>query len=160
MANPGNKGVGTGTAVLFDPTQINKSTAKVFDDIGQAYKEKRARGDVEKAKRSKAEAEAEGRLGEYDPTKLRISDADPAKNMYLAIKKKYAGHYGDVLKGSPEWANAYAEDIANFKNFVAKSASTKSEMQDLYGKVTEVDSGYSPERQAAIKNLSNNLDLH
>ena len=149
-ANATSKGVGTGTAVIDDYGTLNRATSNF-------YKNRRLDEDKNEAKKAAADKlakaandELEGKLGDYDPNKLRIVDRDATFNMYQEVRNKYRGKYGKMAK-DPALANAYREDMARVKNFAANSKDSKAEFQNFTKAMAQVGSGYSLERQKLIR---------
>lgn len=149
--NPTSKGIGTGSAQVFDYSRIDRAMANMFDTIGKKDAAAALKADEQQAKEEKAIAELSGKLGDYDVNKLRTVDVDSAIKMTNDSLKKYNGHWKDILNGDPKWSNMYNEDIGNIKKFMAGSINSKEQFKKLYESADSIDSGFSDERKKAIK---------
>ena len=151
MANPTSKGVGTGTAVVTDYTGLNNTTANFFKGLNATRTAEGIKREKAEARRRKAEEQLEGKLGEYDPSKVREADRELLLQKYNAIKEKYAGRYGEILQGDPALANEYNSDMAMLKNFTYNSADSKDKFQKQYDAMIAPDSGFSQDKQQQAK---------
>mgnify|MGYP003648461158 CR=1 FL=1 len=151
MANPGNKGAGTGTAVLKDYSGLNRATSDFFKGYKADAEKAKAKKDAASAAKGKALAELRGDFGDYDTSKMRESDKDAAVAMNEDSMSKFSGHWGDILNGDPEWSNLYREEMNKNKIFISNSVESKQEMKDLYSTINEPDSGYSPEKKKQME---------
>jgi hypothetical protein len=149
--NPTSKGIGTGSAQVFDYSRIDRAMANMFDTIGKKDAAAALKADEQQAKDEKAIAELSGKLGDYDVNNLRTVDVDSAVKMTNDSLKKYNGHWKEILNGDPKWSNMYNEDIGNIKKFMAGSINSKEQFKKLYESADSLDSGYSDERKKSIK---------
>lgn len=146
MANPTNKGVGTGSAALYDYSVLNTATDKFFKGLGDNIDKKKLEKAKSDAKQKKINDQLAGKLGDYDPTKLRVADQDKAFGMYQGVKNKWNGRYGEISK-DPQLANEYAEDMAKVKTFMGNSANSVKGFADQFVAINLVDSGFSKEKK-------------
>ncbi len=146
MANPTSKGVGTGTAVVTDYTGLNNTTANFFKGLNTARTAEDLKKEKAAEKREKAEAELEGKLGDYDPSKVKEGDRELLMKQYNAIKAKYAGRYGEILQGDPALANEFYSDMGMLKNFTYNSADSKEKFRKQYDVMIAPGSGFSEDK--------------
>jgi len=150
MKNPTNKGVGTGTAVVRNYDTLNSATSNFFKGLGDKVDKDNLKKEKDAIKKQAMVDQLSGKLGEYDPTKMRIADKDAALKMYNGIVNKYKGKYGEMLGGNPALTNEYNNDIARMKIFISDSASSVAGFAAERKAVFASDSGYSPEKQAEV----------
>ena len=150
MKNPTNKGVGTGTAVVRNYDTLNSATSNFFKGLGDKVDKDNLKKEKDAIKKQAMVDQLSGKLGEYDPTKMRIADKDIALEMYNGIVNKYRGKYGEMLGGNPALTNEYNNDIARMKIFISDSASSVAGFAAERKAVFASDSGYSPEKQAEV----------
>jgi hypothetical protein len=149
--NPGNTGLGTGTAVVHDYSTVNNAMDNFFRVVNAKDAASAKQRQVDEAKREKALAELRGEVGEFDRSKMREPDKEAALKMANDIRLRYNGKWGDILNGDPEVSNSYHEEIGKLQNFISNSVGSKQKMVDLYKSSLEPDSGYSDERKKQIE---------
>ena len=148
MANPSNRGIGTGTAQIFDTSNVDNAINRLADikfrkDAINA--QGRAKAEEEKAG---AVAELQGQFKDYDTNKLMLADVPEFQLKVQNINKKYDGNWGKILKGDPALANQYRSDIDEVKRFIARSVDSKPKAQ-AHLKQIEGNPLYSDEYKAS-----------
>ena len=129
MANPSNRGIGTGTAQIFDTSNVDNAINRLADikfRKDAMYGEGQAK---QQAKEEAAIAELRGEFKDYDTTKLRLPDVPVFQEKKNNILKKYDGQWGKILNGDPQLANEYRRDMDDIKRLIAKSVDTKVKAQ-------------------------------
>jgi hypothetical protein len=151
MANPGSKGVGSGTAVIDDYSRLNQVTDNIFANLREDQKANKKQKALDDAKKEKALGELRGDFGEFDTSKMRESDKETAVKMNEDGYKAFEGNWDKVLNGDPYWSNLYREHMNKQKIFISNSVESKTEMKELYSALNEPGSGYTTEKRKAME---------
>lgn len=136
MANPSNRGIGTGSAQIFDTSRIDDAMnrlagIKANKDAMYAEGQEKAR-----QQKDKAIAELQGQFADYDTNKLLLADVPEFQLKVQNINNKYDGKWGDILKGDPQLANQYRADLDEVKRFIARSVDAKPKAQQHLKEIT------------------------
>jgi hypothetical protein len=142
MANPSNKGIGTGAAQVYDYSRIDRAAENAMKVVGA----KQAAIKNDEAVKDKALRELQGDYGAYDTSNIREADKQPLIDSINEGRKLLNGHWADVVNGDPYWTSVYQNQVMQHKKAIGDSATMKTGMAAHYIKANESGSGYSPER--------------
>jgi len=128
MANPTNTGIGTGSAQIFDTSNVDNAISNLANikfKKDAMYGEGQAK---QQAKKQAELAEIQGEFKDFDRTKLRLSDYDLFTEKKNNLLKKYDGQWGKVLNGDPKLANEYRRDVDDIHRLISRSVDTKGKV--------------------------------
>jgi len=128
MANPTNTGIGTGSAQIFDTSNVDNAISNLANikfKKDAMYGEGQAK---QQAKKQAELAEIQGEFKDFDRTKLRLSDYDLFTEKKNNLLKKYDEQWGKILNGDPKLANEYRRDVDDIHRLISRSVDTKGKV--------------------------------
>jgi len=150
MANPTNKGVGTGTAVVADYGVLNTVTDKFFKGLDDNAANKKLAKDRANLIQKKAIDHLSGKLGEYDSSKVLYQDQIPLYELHQKNRNYWNGEKMAEAMKDPAVMKQYMDTIADEKRQIANSVNSVKPFEEFYKSMNSPESGFSTDKKAKV----------